>query len=407
MNPHWSTTRRLRAPLVAVVVAFALIAAAGTALADRGLERGNARPRPDLQRILDSLVTGPGRLAPGATAYVAGPDGTWTGAAGIADVATGRPMQPGLRMHLDSISKAWTATLLLELAADGKLRLNDTVERWLPGLLPDGSRITLRELLNHTSGLIDSADLTADPMRFIARVADPSFRAELLSLWRREQANPGLEAPASVWVRLAAALPLRSSPGSAYHYSNIGYDIAGMVAARAGGAPLASLFHERISAPLKLGSAAYAPQGEVPGAHPLEYSIRPDGKAVEATGWYRLGDAAGSGIVSDARDEGRFLAALMKGRLLPAAELAELETPSRPNANYALGIGISTTGCAGSDFQHTGAEYSSLASVLVSPDGSRVAVVLLNGNVSGASGQLDPSAAATVAAAALRLYCAA
>ena len=180
-----------------------------------------------------------------------------------------------------------------------------------------------------------------------------------------------------------------------------------MIAARAGGASLASLFHERISEPLRLGSAVYAPQGAVPGAHPLEYSIRPAGKTVEATGWYRVGDAAGSGIVSDARDEGRFLAALMKGRLLPAAELAEIETPSRANATYALGIGISTTGCAGSDFQHTGAEYSSLGSVLVSPDGSRVAVVLLNGNVADRSGTLDPSTVEAVAGAALRLYCAA
>ena len=97
----------------------------------------------------------------------------------------------------------------------------------------------------------------------------------------------------------------------------------------------------------------------------------------------------------------------MQGRLLPAAELAELETASRPNANYALGIGISTTDCAGSDFQHTGAEYSSLGSVLVSPDGSRVAVVLLNGDVADRSGQLDPSTAEAVAGAALRLYCAA
>lgn len=94
-----------------------------------------ARPvsaRPDLQRVLDGLVRGPHRVAPGATAYVVGPHGTWSGAAGVAVAATGVRMRPGARMRLESVSKLWTATLLLQLVARHRLSLDDTVEHWLP-----------------------------------------------------------------------------------------------------------------------------------------------------------------------------------------------------------------------------------------------------------------------------------
>ena len=72
-------------------------------------------------------------------------------------------MRPDARMRLESVSKLWTATLILQLAGEGKLRLDDTVEHRLPGLLPYGDRITIRELLNHTSGMIDNNDIGRDP----------------------------------------------------------------------------------------------------------------------------------------------------------------------------------------------------------------------------------------------------
>ena len=91
-----------------------------------------------LQRVLDEAVSGPDRLSPGATAYVAGPAGSWSGAAGVANVETGEAMTPDARMRLESVSKIWTGTLIHQLAEDGTLRLTDTVATWLPGLLPDG-----------------------------------------------------------------------------------------------------------------------------------------------------------------------------------------------------------------------------------------------------------------------------
>jgi len=138
-----------------------LIVAAGIAVPiDRTLFSQRAQaPRPDLQRILGGLVTGPRRVAPGVTAYVSGPHGTWLGSAGVADTSTGAQMQVDARMRLESVGKIYTAILILQLAQEGTLRVGDAVARCLPGLLPYGNRITIRELLTMRSGLIDNNDL--------------------------------------------------------------------------------------------------------------------------------------------------------------------------------------------------------------------------------------------------------
>src|SRR5262249_25276337 len=92
-----------------------------------------APSRPQRQRILDRLVTGPERVAPGGTALGGGPQGGWSGSAGLANVKIREPMWPGAPMHLDSQTKTWVATVILQLVADHRLGLEDTVERWVPG----------------------------------------------------------------------------------------------------------------------------------------------------------------------------------------------------------------------------------------------------------------------------------
>ena len=74
-------------------------------------------------------------------------------------------MKPDARMRLESVSKIWTAAVVLRLAQNGLLRPGDTVERWLPGLLPYGNRITIAQLLTHTSGLIDNNDMVSRARR--------------------------------------------------------------------------------------------------------------------------------------------------------------------------------------------------------------------------------------------------
>jgi D-alanyl-D-alanine carboxypeptidase len=112
-------------------------------------------------------------------------------------------------------------------------------------------------------------------------------------------------------------------------------------------------------------------------------------------------------MVSDAADEGRFLTALVRGRLLGPAELTAMLTPSTASAaSYGLGIELVPTRC-GAAYAHGGASFATRARALVSRDGTRVAVLLLNGRVLRSGRTLDPRADAAVDAAAERLFCAA
>lgn len=112
---------------------------------------------------------------PGVAAKVRDAEGSWFAKAGHADTGTGRERSPGDHFRGASITKTFVATVLLQLEAEGRLSLDDTVERRLPGLVRgngyDGDRITLRQILNHTSGI---ADYTDDPV-FVHDAAGPGF----------------------------------------------------------------------------------------------------------------------------------------------------------------------------------------------------------------------------------------
>jgi D-alanyl-D-alanine carboxypeptidase len=379
------------------LLATVALAATGAVLAWQ-LGADEPAARPELQQALDRLVSGDTRVAPGVTAVAIGPRGTWAGAAGVANVDTGEPMPTDARMRLESVSKLWTAVVLLRLAEQRRLRLDDTVDLHYPGLVPAGDRITLRQLLNHTSGLVDDNDLAADSDWYLGQVRDPALRAELRRAGEKLSADPEWHVPARLVIRWAAALPLRSEPGTVYHYSNIGYQIAGLVAERVSGKPFATLVEEEIVRPLGLESAAYDPRPEIAGPHPSAYALAPDGTLTDTT--RRVEDlAANGGVVAHARDEARFLTGLMGGELLKPQSLAALKARSG-SSGYGLGTGIALTPC-GTGHTHNGGGSGFTTSVYVSGDGARAAVVLLNARTPDGSG--DTAAQQT----ALELFCAA
>jgi D-alanyl-D-alanine carboxypeptidase len=374
---------------VLVLASLALVAAVALLAAREARQSASPEQRPGLQRILDSLVTGRGRIAPGATANVRGPEGTWIGSAGLAAVRHGEAMRADARMRLESVSKIWTATIVLQLAQEGKLRLADTVERRLPGVLPYGGRITIRQLLTHRSGIVDTNDIAREPARYIAGVRDRAARAGFERLARRFAADPSLEFPTTAWIRLAAWQPLLFEPGTDAHYSNIGFELLGLIAARASGEPISRLYRERIFEPLGLERTAYDPQGPIAGPHAHGYSVGAGGTLEDTTAWHG-GIGAEGGLVSDATDTAAFLTALMRGRLLDPAMLAAMKRD-------AFWSGGEETGC-GTAYGHSGAGPGFKTNVWVSGDGSRLAVLLLNGR----AGDFGDA----LAASALRdLYC--
>jgi D-alanyl-D-alanine carboxypeptidase len=353
--------------------------------------------RPKLQRILDGVVAGPSKLAPGVTAYVLGPHGSWLGAAGVADTSTCAPMPVDARMRLESVSKIYTATLILQLAQDGKLRVGDTVGSRLPGLLPYGNRITIRQLLTMTSGLIDNNDLRNAPGNgeaYLARVKDAKLRAQLLATLARVEKDPAAVVPETFWIRWAAWQPLLFTPGSGFHYSNIGYDILGLIAARAGGVPLATLYRERIFQPLGLHATAYDPQGPISGPHAQGYGIEPNGMQTETSDRH-WGVGAEGGIVSDARDTATFLTALMRGKLLDRQHLTQMKGES-------FWQGGTFSGCPDQAYGWSGGGSGYKTEVWVDDDGSRVAVLLLNARHYDTA---QPAADRAAQDALARLYC--
>jgi len=186
-----------------------LVVAAGIAVGvDRAFFAGQETRSEFMQGILNEVVTGPNQLAPGATAYVSGPHGTWVGSAGVADVKTAEPMPLDARMRIESNSKTWLVAAVLQLVQEGKLSLDDTVDQWLPGLLrAHGSEITIRELMSDSSGLIDDNDVFASPSAaraYLARVGDPRLRAQLLAIAARIRANPAVQVSPLWFIRLAA-----------------------------------------------------------------------------------------------------------------------------------------------------------------------------------------------------------
>jgi D-alanyl-D-alanine carboxypeptidase len=294
------------------------------------------------------------------------------------------------RMRIESNSKTWLVAAVLQLVADGKLSLDDTVDRWLPGLLrAHGSEITLRQLMSDSSGLIDDNDVFASPRAadaYLARVGDPKLRAQLLAVGARIRADRAVEVSPLWFIRLAAWQPLVAPPGTTYHHSNIGWNIAGLIAAKASGKSLPLLYRERIFQPLRLRHTAYDPQGPIAGAHANGYALAARGTLTDTTAWH-LGKGADGAIVTDATDEAGFLTALTDGTLLHPDVLGE------------LGAG-DPSGCGGA-FVHSGSGAGNgfKSDVVYAVDGSRVAVLLLNGT-RGATGF------ARSAAAANKLYCA-
>jgi D-alanyl-D-alanine carboxypeptidase len=307
-------------------------------------------------------------------------------------------MSPDARMRLESVSKIYTATLILQLAQQRKLRVGDTVARWLPGLLPYGDRITIRQLLTMTSGLIDTNDFTnaSDSVKrvYLARVKDAPLRAQLLAAATVISKYPAAVVPETLWVRWAAWQPLLFTPGVGFHYSNIGYDILGLIAARAGGRPLPVLYRRLIFQPLGLSATAYDPQGPIRGARAHGYGIEPDGTRTDTSDWH-WGVGAEGGIVSSARETATFLTALMRGRLLRRQQLEAMQGEN-------LWLGGVASGCAEQAYGWSGGGSGYKTEVWVNDDGSRVAVLLLNARHFGtAEAAADEAAHETL----VRLYC--
>ncbi|WP_233434192.1 serine hydrolase domain-containing protein [Nocardia yamanashiensis] len=263
---------------------------------------------------------------PGAQVVVSDRGGSWVASAGVGDVEQRTPFPDEGRVRIGSNTKTFTATVILQLVAEGKVDLDAPVERYLPGVVRgqgfDGNRITIRNLLQHTSGLPEYGELI-----------DPQLRA-----------NPLTQFDTGELVRRALALPAVFEPGAQWSYSNTNYLVAAMVIEQVTASTIDRQITSRIIEPLGLRATYYPARGEtvLRDPHPSGYLLV-DGKQTDITRLEVSGAGAAGAMVSTGADLNTFFTALLSGRLLPPAQLAEMKrtvTIDAPGPPLGYGLGL-------------------------------------------------------------------
>lgn len=303
----------MRRTLAAAVVAACLLTAAAPVVASASPAPSapvTALPPLDPAALRAAIAGLPDAEASGALVRVRGSAGEWEGTSGVADLRSGRPVPINARFRIGSMTKAFTATAALHLAARGGLDLGDTVQRLVPDLLPvHYPPITVRQLLNHTSGLPGVPIAHKDPAWFLAHRFDTWTPRQLLDLAFRGR---GME----------------FAPGTKQHYGNIGYLVLGVVIEEVAGRPYGEVVREAAIRPLRLtGTSVPGDDTRIHGPHARGYEAVTEGGRtthVDITEANPTFQWAAAEMISTAADLDRFLVALVSGRLLPPAQTAEL-----------------------------------------------------------------------------------
>ncbi|MGW4906350.1 serine hydrolase domain-containing protein [Streptomyces sp. NPDC004270] len=357
-------TFSVKSALALSVAALVLVSApVATARSSPPGPSGRCGTHDDVRTALTTL-TAKDHIA-GASVLADGPCGRWTETAGTADLRTGRPMNTSDRLRVGSVTKTFTATVVLQLAAEHRLSLDASVDRYLPGLIHahgyDGRHITVRQLLRHTSGLPDYLD--APEWEHPERVRYRHF-------------EPG--------ELIAQALEL-PRPQQSWHYATTNYLVLGQIVRKITGRSPEDEISRRVIRPLGLHDT-YWPGDEtrIQGAYSHSYFTSADGQRVDGTDWNTSFGGVGGALVSTQGDLTRFATALLGGRLLPAAQLTEMKRtvaadPDRlwPGARYGLGLISSPLSCGGVWWGHAGTVPGGhRALVAVGPGGRSVAVAL-------------------------------
>lgn len=365
----------------AATVAVASVMATGTPISDAATRPSSDTPRIVAQRDADALLK---FGAPGVLVGLDGKDGEVKVRSGVGNRVTRMPVPWEAKFRIGSFTKTFVAATLLQLVGEGKISLDDTVDHWLPGLVAgngnDGAKITVRQLLQHTSGLPDYTHFMpwlGDKEKFLA------------------------ERTTTMTPREAMALAMKSAPlfepGTSWSYSNTNYLLAGMIIGAVTGNSWRDEVTRRIIKPLKLGNTSIpATKTTLPVPHAVGYQRFPGdgataedpkfGAEIDATVMNPSWANAAGEMISTVDDTNRFLRALLGGKVLKPAQLAQMRTTVDtddvfrkilPGVRYGLGIMYVPNSCGGA-WTHGGDIHGFKTRNGVTPDGSRSVVVSIN-----------------------------
>jgi D-alanyl-D-alanine carboxypeptidase len=281
-----------------------------------------AKLRPLLEAKMKEL------RVPGAIIHINYPaQGAWTATMGTGNLATGAPIRVNSHMRIGSITKTFTATVILQLVEEGKLGLNDPVSKYFPEV-PNGSHITLREVLNMTSGLFDYTE-------------DEGF-------WKTLFAHP--DKVWDPWELLTIAFQHQAyfAPGQSLHYSSTNYILLGLLIEQITHLPVEKVFQQRIFRPLDMENTLLPPlsSAAIPTPHPLGYAFVTSNAAapVDVTSWNPSWGWTSGSAISTLHDLKIWAKALATGTLLSAAtqkeRLSWVRWPGATWLGHFLGYGL-------------------------------------------------------------------
>lgn len=254
-------------------------------------------------------------VVPGAIVGVRSPGGTWTSGYGVADLVSGTPVEVDSYNRVASVTKSFVGTVILQLAEEGRLSLDDPIDDYVADV-PNGTRITLRQLVTMTSGLGNYSN-------------DEAWGLEVLG------------APEAEWTPQQLlddtySMPTSFAPGSSMEYSNANFILLGLVAAQVTGRPIGDLIDERILTPLELHNTIYPTDSALPAPHMTGYTlpavVHPVGGTsntwVDATEWSPSSAGAAGAMISDVDDMLSWARVLATGQgvLSEAAQVQRLQS---------------------------------------------------------------------------------
>ena len=347
-----SVSRGLTAMTLAAAVAATTM---GTAFAGPSMQ-------PELDAVHEAGI-------PGVHAQVRDGAEKWGGAAGVADLETNRPMEPHMRHRVGSITKTFVATALLQQVGKGTVGLHDPIAKHVPELVPGelGQQVTVRMLLNHTSGI---GDYFGALYPSVAEGSLEDVEANRYRSWSPQEL-----------VAIGLDQPRTGEPGERYSYSNTGYIIAGEILGKVSGVPAEQYVTDNVIRPLGLRNT-YFP-GEAPtiaGPHGKAYDPLygiPEQQGEFSVYNMTMAGTAGA-LVSTPADLNVFYRELLAGGLLAPELLAEmkdgvpvLDENGNEYARYGLGImGVDGQGC-GWVWGHSGGVHGMETMSLHTEDASR------------------------------------
>ncbi|MFH8620960.1 serine hydrolase domain-containing protein [Streptomyces vietnamensis] len=369
-HPSRPRHRRIRRKWLAVAATAALgtVGVATTVQSSNGADApfASGYRQDDLRRDTDALralgITG----VQARVTTASGRDLVAT--AGVAAVGTNRPVPRDGHFRIASTGKALMATVILQLVDEGRLSLDDTVDRRLPGLIDgngnDGRKTTVRQLLQNTSGLHDDLPGFDTPQQYYRHRYDTYTPEQIVA--RAMKHHPDFE------------------PGTGWGYSNTGYVVLGMIVDKVTGRPWQEAVEARILKPLGMHHTYLS--GDTPTLrrpHADGYQVFTSGERIDVT--EQLVPDLG-GYVSTTADVNRFFRGLLGGELLSEVRLAEMRhtvpVPKEfevfwPGGRYGLGLVERPLSCGGSYWSHEGGEAGYITLDGATGDGRRTVTVSL------------------------------